>query len=175
VKTANVITNTLTYSSEVVPEVSTTSGVLAEAIAWADANPVVWKIVMGTKSKAFGKNSNEYMGCQRGDAPQAALARAARFKSLVEGQEPDRYGFWQWRARFTLEHYNDKGFTSGYFQQFDGTYNRGCCTLDYTPKTREAAIDQFAKWCDSGPCRYETASISIDYKVVRVVKAAAHG
>jgi hypothetical protein len=172
-KTANVITSTLTYSSEIVPEVHTTIDSLAEVIVWADANPVVWKIVTGTKSKAFGRNSSEYMGCQRADTPRAALDRAAHFKRIVDGEEADRYGFWQWRAHFTMEHYNDKGFTGGFFQQFDGKFDRGCCYLDYTPKTRDEVIDRFLDWCANGPCRYETASIKIDHVVVRVVKEEA--
>ncbi len=162
-----------TYTSDVVPDVSSTSAADAPIIAWADAHPVVWKIVIGSKSAPFGKNASTYMGCQRGDSTGAILGRLATFMDLIErsGQGEQEDSLWTWRARFTLNHYGDKGFKGGVFKQFDGTYERGCIDLDYTPDTREVVIDRFLAWCDAAGHRFPTESVSIDGKVVRRLSA----
>jgi hypothetical protein len=113
-----IVTRSTVYKSEVV-DISSTIEVDGPVIAWADANPIVWKIVMGTKSRAFGKYSSEYLGYQRGDDAQTVVARVTHFRMLVDGEgfaasRPSE--FWRWRAQFVMDHYNDKGFTSDYFR-----------------------------------------------------------
>jgi len=154
-------TTTVRFASSVHPKIVTTHKGLAEVIAWADANPVVWKIVMGSRSAPFGKNASTYMGYQRGDSPTMALQRAATFKDELRGS-----GFFGWRARFTLAHYSDKGIKGGFFQQFDGTYTRGSSYLDYTPATLDEVIGEFLKWCDVG-YRFPTCEVWLDKKPIR--------
>ena len=165
---------TMTYrifQSDIQPEVATTDPRLAHVLAWADANPVVWDIVTKTRSKAFGLGSCVYIGwAQRSQSPDAILERVRTFKELVEGGEqpggvcePDESIF-VWRARFTLEHYRDKGFTGGLFQQHDANYPRSCLVLDYTPETLEEVLERFCAWMDRF---YETKRITIDGKTVR--------
>jgi hypothetical protein len=156
----------VTYASEVCPEVTSERESDGEIIAWADAHPAAWKIVTTSKSGAFGKGSSDHMGwAQNSDSPSAILDRIQTLRRAIEGNgdiTADRNEFWRWRATFTLEHYGKKGFKSGFFQQFDGQYPRGCVTLDYTPETRAAVIERFRAWCDASPCRYETRAIWID-------------
>jgi hypothetical protein len=153
------------YVSDVDPALVSESPIIAETIEWADANPVVWKIVRGTRSAPFGKNASTYLGSGRGDSPSSAIYRAGHLRA-----ESLRKDFWGWRARFALEHYGDKGFRGGFFQQFDGQYNRGCCDLDYTPDTLDEVIAQFVEWC--GPL-FETREVRIDGKSVRVFRRSA--
>lgn len=155
------------YTSEIHPEITSIASYAAPILEWADAHPVVWQIVMGTRSAPFGKRSSLYLGCDRGDAPASVLARAARFKEEIDRGDTT---FWGWRAHFTLDHYKEKGFRGGFFQQFDGTYDRGCAYLDYTPATREAVIDRFIAWCEAG-AHYPTREVRIDKQTVRVVDA----
>lgn len=157
------------YRSEVLPEVSTENEMLAKSIEWADAHPVAWKIVTGNRSKAYGKSSSTYLGCSRGDGPGQILDRVHHFKCYVDGDGGRGGDFWQWRAQFTLDHYNDNGFRGDYFYQFDGQYNRGCCVLDHTPSTRDEVIDRFLAWCDVG-YKFPTAAVKIDGKVVRTYR-----
>lgn len=146
-----------TYASGVLPEVSTTDPELARTIQWADAHPVVWKIVTGTRSKAFGRNSCEYIGwAQRCAAPEAILERARHFHESVDpelhrGLNYRSTGIWGWRARFTFEHYQDKGFKGGFFQRFDGRFDRDCMSLDYTPETLPQVVRNFMEWASSTP------------------------
>lgn len=168
-KTEEKIERYTLYTSDVVPGVATTDEGLAEVIAWADANPKVWRIVRENKSKLFGRNGNHYHGCERGEGADRVLDRAAHFRWELK---KDTVPFFQWRARFTLEYYGEKGFKTGFFQQFDGTYDRNCTYLDYVPGTLEEVINQFAAWCDTGPCRYSTVAIKLDGKVVRKYPAA---
>jgi len=152
----------VTYASEVHPEITTTSEPDAAVIAWADNHSVAWKIVLGHRSAPFGKNSVTYVGwAQGGDSPEAVLSRLSTL--LQEGRRKPP-SLWSWRARFTLEHYEDKGFKGGLFHQFDGDFNRGCCSLDYTPETLEEVIDQFVAWCGD---RYKTREVRIGDDVVR--------
>jgi hypothetical protein len=175
-KSAERIIRVTDYTSEVLPFVTTTNPALAAVIEWADANPVVWRIVTSTRSKSFGKNSSVYMGCSRGSEPGQILDRVATFKHEVQRVAPpgQTYGneFWRWRANFTLEHYDDKGFKGGFFQQYDGGYDRGCCYLDYTPKTLEAVIDRFVAWCAGAAAVswHPTVEVRIDGKCVRRIK-----
>ena len=160
-----------TFRSDVRPEIATTNPELADVIAWADDHPVAWEIVTKTRSKAFGIGSCVYIGwAQRSNAPEAVLERLRHFKELVDGggccmrnREGDDSIF-VWRARFTLEHYRDKGFRGGFFQQHDARYPRSCLTLDYSPETLEEVLDKFCAWMDR--C-YDTTRITVDGKTVR--------
>lgn len=140
----------------------------AEAIDWADANPIVWKIVTGVRSKNFGARGSQYMGCNRNDSPGSAISRAAVFKQEVERKD----SFFGWRARFTLEHYGEKGFKSGFFQQFDGSFNRGCSYLDYTPATLDEVVKRFLAWCDAR-YKFPTKQVLLDKKVIRTFDGGA--
>jgi hypothetical protein len=164
------------FRSDLRPEISTSSEELAKAIAWADANPAAWAVVLQTRSAAFGKNSSTYIGCARGDGVGPAVDRVAHFAFECQRDDED---FWRWRARFTLAHYHDKGFKGGFFRQWDGQYSRGCCYLDYTPATLEEVIDRFVLWCGD---RFLTREVRVDdEKAVRVFtqeeaeKNAPHG
>jgi len=155
------------YQSDVRHEVRTADPALARVIAWADQRPTAWRIVTGHWSKAFGLGSCEYIGwAQRSTAPEAILERARHFMDLVD--HPGKWGhansIFHWRAKFTLEHYFDQGFTGGFFQQHDANYPRSCLTLDYTPKTFEEVLDKFCAWMDP---YYETVRVSIDHRTVR--------
>jgi len=161
--TKEIIMKTTIFQSEIMSVVETTDSELAKAIEWADANPVVWKIVTGTRSKAFGRNSCEYIGWAQGNkSPEAILERVRHFRTCLVGVNSVR--IWGWRARFTLEHYRDKGFKGGFFQQWDENYPRACMMLDYTPETFEEVTDQFENWMDKN---YRTAGITLDGKTVR--------
>ena len=152
------------YKSSVLPEVETLSASSAEAIAWADANPVVWKIITGKKSKAFGTPSNFYIGGRMSVLmPGAILHRVHVFKHECERPGDEFFG---WKARFTLRHYGEKGFTGGFFRQWDVKYSRGCSECDYTPETRDEVIDRFLAWCDVVGFRFETHGVTIDGKSV---------
>lgn len=153
--------------SEILEDIQTTAPALARVIAWADAHPVVWRIVTGHRSKAFGRNSCEYIGWAQGSmAHEATLERARHFMELVE--HPGRWGhansIFTWRAKFTFEHYQEKGFTGGFFQQHDARYPRSCLTLDYTPATFEEVLERFCQWMDR---YYETAKVTVDGRTVR--------
>lgn len=58
-----------------------------EVFAWADANPNAWKVVMGTKSKAYGKHSSVY-GL---DVPVLPDERPAK---PIEACRKDLLAFW---------------------------------------------------------------------------------
>jgi hypothetical protein len=156
-----------TYQSDVRDGVRTTEPALARVIAWADNRPTVWRIVTGHHSKAFGLGSCEYIGwAQRSTASEAILERARHFMELIEqpGQWSHANSIFTWRAKFTLEHYLDRGFTSGFFQQHDANFPRSCLTLDYTPETFEEVLDKFCAWMDS---YYETVRVTVDNRTVR--------
>ena len=157
--------------SEVMPNIESMHDGDAEIIKWADANPVAWKIVTTKKSKPYGVGSSTYFGCiQRGGDASSVLGRLAKFYDDVHNNGVPAHTsepFWQWRAKFTLEHFKDKGFKGGFFKLFDGQYDRNCAYLDYTPETREAVIDRFLEWCDP---YYTKHSVKIDNSVVRVMR-----
>ena len=135
---------------------------------WADKNPHVYKIVTGTKSKAFGKGSCVYTGwAQNNDSAGAILNRLNTFKQELENTNNSIF---QYRADFTFKHYLDKGFKGGFFQQWDEKYSRSCLTLDYTPELLEQVIDKFEQWADD--C-FNTVKITIDNKTVRTYNKEA--
>lgn len=77
-------------TSDFLPEVTTSSPQYADVIAWGDANPVAWRIVTQTKSKAFGRGSSFYLGCvQDGKDPESVLDRLTAFKRELD--RPRRY------------------------------------------------------------------------------------
>jgi hypothetical protein len=164
------ITETITnivYQSEFLPEIRTLNPSLARTIAWADDHPVVWRIVTSRRSKAFGLGSCEYIGwAQKSMEPDAVLERARHIHELGEGKCPyhDPDSIFVWRAKFTLEHFQDKRFTGGFFQQHDAKYPRSCVTLDYTPETFQEVLDRFCAWMDR--C-YDTDHITVNGQVVR--------
>jgi hypothetical protein len=158
---------TTVWTSDVRPEIGTTEPPLAEVIAWADAHPCAWDVVTRARSKAFGLGSCEYIGwAQRGMAPTAVLERARHLHGLAEGRDAFQgpASIFAWRARFTLEHYRDKGFTGGSFRQHDGQFHRLCMTMDYTPETLGDVVTRFIAWCGRD-CR--TEYVTLDSKVVR--------
>ncbi len=164
------VTETITniiYQSEVLQEAHTINPLFARIIAWADDHPVVWRIVIGHKSKAFGLGSCEYIGwAQRAMTPESILERARHMHELWEGKSPYHHpdSIFVWRAKFTLAHYQDKRFTGGFFQQHDAKYPRSCLTLDYTPETLQEVLDRFCAWMDRA---YDTDHVTINKQTVR--------
>lgn len=163
-KAEKIVIEETRYRSDVIKEIITTDSEIASVIEWADANPQVWKIVMGTRSKAFGRKSSEYLGCvQNSNEPIAILERVRHFHTLFWTRTPHQSIF-VWRAQFTFDHYGEKGFKGGFFQQFDEKYSHNCLTLDYTPETFAEVLDRFEAWMDQ---RIETVRITVDGKIVR--------
>ena len=173
-KSAEVVTRSIVYTSDVHPEITTQLESFAKVIAWADENPVVWKIIRETKSAPFGRESSEYLGMYRNGSPLATLSRAAHFKDVYDGllspETPGTRGardpLWQYRAHFTFAHYGSKGFAGGLFRQFDGQHFRGCVSLDYTPATLNDVLEAFLQWCSRAPGAVETREVWIDEKKV---------
>jgi hypothetical protein len=158
-------TRTILYYRSSVVDVETESIAMVPFIEWADANPIAWKIVMDSKSKAFGINSTN----GGNSSSSGVLPRLEFLKCESERADP----FWGWRARFTLEHYMEKGFKSGFFQQWDGTYHRGCSSLDYTPATLDEVVSRFLAWCDIGwrqdgyHFHFPTVEVRLNKKTIR--------
>jgi len=158
------------FISDIRPEISTSCPDFEQVIQWADDHPVIWDIVTKTRSKAFGRGSCEYIGwAQRNMSPEAILERVRHFKNLIDGKTHyhSSDSIFLWRARFTLKHYQDKGFRGGFFQQHDSRYPRSCLTLDYTPETREEVLERFCAWMER---TYDTRRITVDGKNVRIFK-----
>lgn len=168
-----------TFASEICPEITTDDPRLAEIIAWADAHPLVYKIVNTGKSKAFGRGSSHYLGwAQRDMSVEAIFERITTFRHALETAPA---GFWSWRARFTLEHF-DKKLKGGLFQQHalwpDGKeYPRSCTYLDYTTATLEEVLDRFEDWMDPWYPRdfdspQRTTRLTVDGEDKRIYAAA---
>ena len=153
------------FRSDVRPEIE--SGYKADeaVLKWADDHPVVWDIVTGHRSKAFGVGSCEYIGwAQRSKDPAAVLERVRQIHGRVTRPALRPDCIFQWRAQFTLAHFRDKGFKGGFFQQWDASFPRSCLTLDYTPETLEEVIGRFCGWMD----RYHrTARVTLNGGTVR--------
>jgi len=150
-----------TYYSEIRPYTYTDDPEVADVIAWADVNRVAWDIVTQDKSKVFGRGSCEYIGwAQKSMETYAVLQRLVHFHDVLFQPQNDIF---KWRAQFTLDHYRDKGFTGGFFQQHDEKFPRACLSLDYTPELKEVVIDTFSAWCKN--C-YATVRITIDGQTV---------
>ena len=162
-----------TFASEVRTDITTNDPDLARVISWSDDNPVAWEIVTRKRSKAFGVGSSVYIGwAQRSQAPEAILQRLRTFMELLEDQSNGHPGnaIFRWRAKFTFEHYRDRGFTGGFFQQHDERYPRSCLVLDYTPETLEQVIDRFCSWMDP---YYRVVRITADGATVREFQPAS--
>ena len=164
------VTETITniiYQSDFMQDVRTINPMFARTIAWADDHPIVWRIVTGRKSKAFGLGSCEYIGwAQRSTESNAVLERLRHMHELWEGKCPYHHpdSIFVWRAKFTIDHFQDKGFTGGFFQQHDSKYPRSCLTLDYTPDTLQEVLDHFCAWMDRA---YNTDHVTINKMTVR--------
>jgi hypothetical protein len=160
------------YISTADPTIRTTYARYKDTIELVDKIPAIYEIVRGTKSKAWGRTSNTYIACGCGDSPENVLYRAQLMWNYANlGRASELHGvpvsdFFGWRARFTIEHYRDPGFRGGFFQQFDGTYDRGCTVIDYTPATLDLVIERFLLWCNSS-YKFPTAALKIDKKIVR--------
>ena len=155
------------FRSDILAEIQTSLPTLARAIEWADEHPVVWKVVTGRRSKAFGLGSCVYIGwAQRSKAPDAVLERVRHIHELLQCARPyyTPDSIFVWRAKFTLERFQDKGFTGGFFQQHDVDYPRSCLTLDYTPETFREVLDRFCAWMDRS---YDTRRVTLNGKTVR--------
>jgi hypothetical protein len=159
-KTTTDYVKVVTYQSDVFPSAKTNLHAEAEIIAWADANPILWKIVSESRSKVFGKNAITYMDCERGDGLELARLFVLR-RELAAPVD----SIFRWRAAFTHEHYNDKSFASGFFQQHDGKYDRGCLELDYTKATLDEVIKRFVVWSEQ--VHRPTKTVKLDGVVVR--------
>ena len=158
---------TTVWTSDVRPELHTTDATLADVITWADAHPCAWDVVTHAKSKAFGLGSCEYIGwAQRGMAPEAILERASHLYGLATGRDAFQSpaSIFAWKARFTLEHYREPGFTGGLFRQHDGQFHRLCMTLDYTPETLGCVVSRFIDWCGHD---YRTEYVTLNSEIVR--------
>jgi hypothetical protein len=155
------------YVSDVRPDIVGSTSFDADTILWADANPIAYKIVTGHRSMPFGKASSTYIGWAQGsDSNSAVLHRLRTLKLAID--ETTIFG---WRARFTMDHYDDKGFRGALFQQFDGKYDRGCMLLDYTTGTVDEVVKRFLEWCDAGH-RFPTQSVKlvVKGKLVRTIE-----
>lgn len=140
----------------------------ARVIEWADVNPHAWRIVAETKSIAWGKGSNAYLGtCRDSSQPWAILMRLALFKRyVVEAAEP-RKDIRAENALFALQNYDARGYAGGFFRQHDGKYERACLDLDYTRETLESWIDRFVTWAEANPAGHVTDHILLNGNVVR--------
>ena len=158
------------YTSSVRPDVSSTDQRDIPVLEWADAHPIAYDVVTKKKSGVWRPGSSTYLGCSSGETSSAILFRLRTLKHYVDEHVAQglvgRDNIFCWRARFSLEHFNDKGFKGGFFQEFDGKYPRGCIDLDYTPETKEEALDRFHAWCRSG-YDYGAKELWIDKKVAR--------
>lgn len=141
-------TKTTWYCSESDPSLETNNAALGEVLAWADEHEVAYRIARERKSRAFGIGSHKHIGWAQKDASvQAVFERIATLKRASESLS----SFKRDMATFVLEHYDESGFTGGFFQQHvvwtDGKeYARGCLVLDYTPELLELVIDRFCAW-----------------------------
>jgi hypothetical protein len=152
----------VTYASEVHPEITTKDADDSQFIEWADANPDVWALILGKKSKVFGARGSGYSVAANPVSRLRQLHHELNKNAQEISHRPD---FWTWRAKFSLAHFKDKGFKTGFFRQWDGKYDRGCSYIDYTPATLDEAITRFRAWCDVG-YKFETKEIRVDGKKV---------
>ena len=161
----------VSFQSEAYPEIFSYDVRDRETIEWLDKNPVAFKIVTKTRSKAFGRKSCVYIGwAQNNNSIPAIIEKLRTLKGESEGTRFSLPGtIFQYRAQFTLKHYKDKGFTGGLFQQWDKDYPRDCLTLDCTPELFDEVLIEFKKWINSS---YSTKKItvSVNKKVIKEIK-----
>jgi len=152
-----------TWHSEVAEGISGKGLEAANAIDWADNNPIVWDIVMNNRSRAFGVNSKSYDCFGRGTTDaRGGLARVNRVRELLQGQDLrnriDR--LLAWNIQITMEHYKDADFSGGLFEIDLGL----SLALDYVPATLAETIERYYQvW--SAP--YVDQSVMLDGVVVR--------
>lgn len=166
------VKKTLVYTSEIDPRVETSNEDWAKIIEWADELVVPHKIVNSSRCLTYGFNANAHLGWARSSASsEAILTRLEKLKHDYE-QRDWYYG----RARFAVENFEKKGFSSGLMQQHalwksedksEVEYSRACCYIDYTPKTLETIIDGFCGWMNSVLEFENTTRITLDGKNVR--------
>jgi hypothetical protein len=145
------------WRSRVCPDIVTDREDQRPVLEWADAHPVVFKVVFrGSRSPAFGPGSCVYIGwAQRNPDPAAVLERVrtlyelANARGLYAGQGDSIFC---WRARFTIDHYGEPGFTGGTFTtMLPGRPSPlDILTLDYTPATVWEVAQAFAGWAWRG-------------------------
>lgn len=170
-KTITKTHTTTWYRSEVRPEIETEDPYLSRAIEWADDHPITYEIVRTRKSRVYGMYSDEHVGWSRGVASTNEVIE--RISTVMRHMQQPEDSFMRWRANFVLEHYGQRGYTGGFFQQhaiyIDGEeYPRHCMTLDYTPELLEQVIDRFIEWTDEWPNVYSgTTRITLNSKNVR--------
>lgn len=163
--------------SESKPELTTENERLEKVIKWLDKHPVAYEIVTGTKSKGWGKGSTHYSvgGGGRLMSTETVLWCINTFMEYALGK--DVYSkdkkfpadICNWSARFTLDHYNDKGFRGGKFDCV-GFYN-SYTLLDYTPDTLDEVIERFKKRCEwddavAAEVHHEPCCIKLNGRVV---------
>jgi hypothetical protein len=171
VKTETETLQRVWYISSIDHTIRTLDKGRGDVIEQADEIPAVYDVVRGTRSKAWGKHSHHYLGYGHGDSPNAVLYRAGTLLNYAKlGRASELHGIpahdmFGWSARFSIEHIRTKGLRGGLFQQFDGKYDRGCISLDYTPETLDEVIARFIGWCGA---TFETHEVRIDHKTVRV-------
>jgi hypothetical protein len=68
---------------------------------------------------------------------------------VLEWSPGEEFDIWHGSAKFTLQHYTDKGFKGGHFQAFGQRINR-CNILDYTPETLPEVVQRFLAWALPG-------------------------
>lgn len=163
------------YRSEIRPEIQAEDAELGEVIAWADEHPVVYDIVATRKSKAYGRGALDHIGwAQDSMDTDAILARIGHVhRHAMAGDSHLLGSITPWRVRFALEHFGERGYTGGFFQQHatwsDGKeYPRLCQTLDFTPKLLDAVVERFIHWFEMSPGAYgNTTRVTLDGKDIR--------
>lgn len=163
-KKRSVVVTKTEYASELHPWIVSESEVEAELLAWADADPRIWDVVLGTKSATFGRSSYVYPAYARGSNVGAVLSRLAYFRRELANPHP----LFKWRAERALQ-CKAKGFTSGRLRQFalwpltkdlgkvmigdkvaeQKEYPRHVIDIDYLPSELEDALDRFQKWAEN--------------------------
>ena len=145
------------WRSRIRPDIVVDRVDLLPILQWADAHPVVYKIVSrGSRSPAFGPGSCVYLGCiQHSADPSAVLERLRTLYDLANEQglyAGQGSSIFCWRARFTLAHYGEPGFTGGTFTTMLPGRPSPLDTLilDYTPATVWSVAQAFANWAWRG-------------------------
>ena len=126
-------------------------------------NRMIKEIVMNRRSKTFGRHSCLYIGWAQADNSKSAIQeRMHTFKKEIK--QP--HAFFKKKVEFTLKHYHDKGFTSGFFQQWDRDFSRSCSMMDYTPELFDEVLTLFKSWMSTS---YNTKRITVS-KRGKVIK-----
>ena len=111
-KTSSVMRSSTLYLSDVMPLVVSEDGADGEIIAWADARPVVYKIVTEAKSAAFGRQSTQWHGWAQGEnTPRAILHRLGVFRRMLDDRR--RRGFDGDRSGRGVDDGGDNRFNRG--------------------------------------------------------------